>query len=148
MGIFINWSDITNKYPDIESIITAEEADNTYILSAESIIQGKLNSKYSVTLLQQSYLVKSLVADMVYIDIQSTRQPKKADQLKKKVDDMLRELTKGNITLTDSYGTVLSRDKSIVWSSTEDYTPPFAMDDQLDMEIDPDQVYDETEARD
>ena len=146
MGRYIDWSDVVAKYPDVAKLNDANELEDMYVPAAEGYIQGSLSSKYSDELLLQSFLVKSLMVDQVYKDIQTTRQPKKAEALYKSIENTIKAIVTKRKLLVDSGGNILSYDRSVVWSNTKDYTPVFGMSSTEDSIVDPDQLDDESDA--
>ena len=148
MGRYIDWASVVSRYSDVSKLIGADEADSVYIEGAESFVVGLLSTKFSDELLLQSNLIKQMMVDAVYMDIQTTRQPKKYDALFKAITNKAKLINKGSLLLVDSSGAVASADKSTLWSSTENYTPVFGMSDIIDMEVDQDQIDDEDNARD
>jgi hypothetical protein len=147
MGRFIDWSNVVAKYPDVSKLNGASELEDAYIPDAENFIQGSLAAKYSNEVLLQSQLVKGLMVDQVYRDIQLTRQPKKAEALGKAIAKTVDNILNKKVVLVSSSGEILSHDRSPIWSSTENYTPVFGMSDYEDSFIDPDQLESELDSK-
>lgn len=147
MGNIVTWSDVVNKYRDAGSVGDASTMDASYIYPAEEYIKGTLVRRFSDPYSDPGYSVKDLIVDEAYRRICLSKAPKKADALKKDIIERLNDILSGKVILFDGSGNEIERDRTIMWSNTENYTPVFGMGDITDMEVDPDQIDDEEDAR-
>jgi phage gp36-like protein len=149
MGMYANWDDVVESYPDINSNREEDEIENL-ISYAEAEINSRLGSKYTVPFASTNITVKVLTIDLTYVRALYRTDKKKYEQLKKVVDDRIAQLLSGKAVMVDSGGEVVSGGEisGAVYSSTENYTPVFDMDAIEDQYIDPDQLEDISNARD
>lgn len=147
MGTVVQWVDVVAKYRDAGSSGDADTYNSAYILPAESYVKGILLKRYSDPLTNAGYVIKDIIIDEAYRRSIITKNSKKANEIQKSIKSQLKEIMIGSITLINSNGNEVYQDRSLIWSSTEDYTPTFGMGDIVDMEVDPDQTDDEEDER-
>lgn len=142
---------LLNKYSDMQKTLGATELDGTYIISAEAFVEGKLASKYSIPFDATNQTAVDLVLDYAYYIYMLTKNEKRAKAVKELIDNVIEALVDGDMDMVTVDGVIIARDESssdITWSNTINYTPVFGMGDITDMEVDPDQIEAEDNARD
>ncbi len=105
----------------------------SHIEAADSIINGKLASMYTVPI-SGSNLLQTIATDLACYRLlrrQFTQERKNKsewpDSFKNAGED-LDEVASGKMTLTNSAGEVISPRQDIAWSNTDGYLPTFAED--------------------
>lgn len=142
--------------PNVMSRSNVTSSQLAYFIDfAESQVDGYLSKRYSLPLSTPTpKLVETLSTEISVYELLSKRifvGEVAADSMwvksYKEAMDMLREIARGRISITDSAGAQLSEGNIEIWSSTETYLPTFTEDDQLSQYIDDDKIDDIRQAR-
>ncbi len=113
-----------NSVSNVNSSVIA-----THIQAADGIINGKLANLYAVPV-SGSNLLDTIAVDIACYRLlrrQFTQERKNKSEWVNSYNDsmdMLKEIAKGKMTLTDSAGNIIApRTNSGAWSNTESYIP-------------------------
>ena len=138
-------ADLLNKYTELGSVKDTGIFQDAYIPQAEDYIESRLSLVYPVPFTGGCLTVVALVVDFVFATYTMVRDAKRGKAVLDRVENMLDDIVAGKMNLY-SNGEQLSR-TSLLWSSTETYTPVFGVGDITDFEVDPDQISDEEDNR-
>ena len=131
------WSEALLRYPEfakLQDVSTVSQA--VYLSFAEGIVTSALAGKFSAPFSSNNITVKDLVVDMVYIQTQLTRQPEKAEALRKYYNERISSLLSGDSDMVDSSGMIAGTVVGDpVWSNTMDYHPTFGNGDPVTWEV-------------
>jgi len=145
---YANWADVTARYNNISEIGGAKSVDSHYIIYAEAQIEGALASSYTVPFSSNNLTVKDLVIDLTYGKAIAFRDTKKAKAINDSVEHRIKMLKSGSMSMVTNSGDILSSSgQGTIWSSTENYSPSFDMNDQEHQEIDLDMQQDQWDDR-
>lgn len=143
--------------PNVMSRSNVTSAQLAYFIDfAESQVDGYISKRYALPLNTPApKLVETLSTEISVYELLSKRifvGEVAADSMwvksYKEAMEMLKDIAKGRISLTDSAGAQLSEGNVEIWSSTEDYLPTFTEDTQLHQYQDADKIDDIRQERD
>jgi len=148
MGRYINWGDVVDRYPVINTLGGSDEFEETHIQFAETFIDGLLASHFTPPFSDNNMTVRDLVIDNVFY-----RAGKfKLDNTEQVWSDTLYTielLKKGASAMISTSGEVLSlRSTGAIYSSTQSYHSSFGIDDPINWSIDSDQQIADDDPRD
>lgn len=127
-----------------------------YINRADSVIDAKLASRYTVPLSPIPEIIKTISTDLAIYEIVGKRMVTLVKDVEndwpsrfKEANDLLDKIATGEFTLVASGGTILSTlTTNLVWSNTQNYTPTFNEDELTESYLDYDKYEDIVDARD
>lgn len=127
MGRYIDWSDVTGRYPDVAKLVGAEAIGSYWLNYAESEVDARLGTRYTVPFSSAPEMVKDLAVDITYYRL--TWRQKGSEVLKKLIDERVAGLISGTIYLPSSAAT----DKSVAWSEQDKtgYHTAFGPDNEI-----------------
>lgn len=148
MGRYIDWSDCTDRYPEIETLAGAAELGETYISYAEAHTEGLLAPFFTTPFSDNNVTVRDLCIDCVFwragrlkLDDAAAVQSEWYASI-----DMLKD---GRLRMVDSSGEVLALSfGGGAYSTTQSYHSAFGMDCDLEWGVDVDLLQDEADRRD
>lgn len=147
MGRYIEWDDIIDRYPELNTVYGADEMAPTFINYAETFVDGMLASHFTPPFSNNNMTVRDLSIDNVYY-----RAGKfKLDNAAQVWSDMLvhvEMLKNGDAQMiTDSGELISSRASQAVYSNTQSYHTAFGMDAVENWRIDEDQAIADSDKR-
>lgn len=143
MGRYIEWDDVIDRYPVLNTIGGTDEISSAFIVYAEAITDGFLGTKYTVPFSSNNMTVKYLSIDYTYW-MAARFKLEDAVAVYSSYFETIRLLKDDQMEMVDATGTVIPeiRKNSGIWSSTQSYHPTFGMDTPKDWSIDEDDIDD------
>jgi hypothetical protein len=132
MGRYIQWDDVIDRYPEINTLGGSDEVSSTYIVYAESFVDSILKSHWTPPFSDNNMVVKDLTIDWTYFRAARFK-------LENAIDVKMIDETGAEIPGVNAGGAV--------YSNTQSYSTSFGMDDPINWEIDEDQIDDEATKR-
>ena len=148
MGRYINWEDVIDRYPELETIGGADQISSSYIVYAESFLDSSLASHFATPFSQEIMIVKDLAIDYTFWRAGRFKL-ENAAEVGSLVAGTINELKNGHMIMTDNDGNEIPAVQIVggIWSSTQSYTPAFGMDEPVDWGVDSDQIETTRNAR-
>ena len=151
MGHYATWSgDVLGRYPLLTRANSdASAANAAWIVPAEVQLESQLARKFSVPLVNTSgnFTVKDIVIDMVWLRAHNPYDDKRAESLRKSINERIDMLLKGKMQMMGDDGEVLAKSSGgVVWSNTMNYPPTFDHRHIFEMETSSSMRYDEQQA--
>lgn len=147
MGRYIDWEDVINRYPELNTLGGADELSSSYIVYSEAFVDGSLSTHFTPPFSNNNMIVRDLTIDMCYWRAARFKLDD-AVQVKSSFFETIGLLKDGQINMFDEAGTLIpSLDKSFVYSNTQSYHSAFGMDPVEDWTIDEDQIIDDSDKR-
>lgn len=144
MGRYIEWDDVIDRYPELNTLGGADELEPSYIAFAEAAVDGLLSNHFTTPFSSNNMVVKDLSIDHVYW---RTGRFKFEDAtiVKSSFFVTINMLNKGQLVMIDDDGDVISGVKKQLGliSSTQSYHSSFGMLDVVEQHIDEDNITDE-----
>ena len=136
MGRYIDWDDVVDRYPELNSLGGADELSSSYVVYAESFVDGILRSHYLSPFSGTNMVVKDLAIDACYWKA-AGRKLDDATSVWSNFHMTVDLLKKGHLTMVDETGTVIEQinQTPAVYSSTQSYHSSFGMDDPINWGI-------------
>lgn len=66
MGKYIDWSDVTDRYPEIATLQGSDEFAENYVVYAEGLVEGLLADYYTLPFSNNNLTVKDLAIEAAY----------------------------------------------------------------------------------
>lgn len=133
MSVYIDWSDVANRYADAAKIAGGSEAmKSNWINGAEAEIDARLALRYTVPFSPVPVLIKDIAADLAYWRMVMNRE-KPPMQLIASVNSRLGGLADGTLVLTIS-GTLTGYTDQM-WSTTKDFPSAVGVDDPVKWKV-------------
>ena len=143
MGRYIDWDDVVDRYPSLNTIGGADEIASVYIVYGEAFVDAQLSNKYTLPFSKNNMTVRDLTIDCVYWRA-SRFNLEDAAEVKEVFFETIKMLKKGQMSMIDVNGDVVGVKKEIgIYSSTESYHSSFGMRPTIEQHIDPDLIEDE-----
>lgn len=149
MGRYINWSDVIDRYPEIESLGGSDVISSTYIVYAESFVDGLLQSHFTPPFSNNNVTVRDLSIDCVYWRAGRFKL-ENATEVKSGFFETIDLLKNGHLPMVDTDGNVIPGFEANpgIYSSTQSYHSSFGMDDPINWRISSDHMSDVQDSRD
>jgi len=145
---YIEWDDVVDRYPVLNTIGGADEISSAYIVYAEAMTEGLLARKYTVPFSNNNMTVKNLAIDYTYW-MAARFKLDDAVAVYSSYHGTIRMLQKDQMDMIIDDGTLLSgtRKNSGIYSSTQSYHSAFGVDDPINWRIDSSQMSDMQDSR-
>jgi len=144
MGRYINWDDVIDRYPELNTLSGADELSSAYIVYAEAFTDGMLAGTYTVPFSNNNVIVRDLSIDMTYW--RATRfKLEGAVDVRSAYFITVDQLVDGTLTMVDDAGTIIPalKKKIGLFSTTESYHSSFGMHLPEEWHIDEDNIDDD-----
>lgn len=128
MGRYINWDDVSGRYPDVARVSGAETISSYWLSYAEAEVDARLAVRYTTPFTPTAPdIVKDLAIDVTYYKM--TLRQKGSELIKASIDDRYAALINGTMAVPTSYDTATS----IAWSEQAQtgYHTAFGPDSEL-----------------
>ena len=148
MGRYIDWDDVINRYPALESLGGADELNANHIVYSEAYVDGCLSDRVTPPFSSNNLTVKDLCIDFCYWRAARFKL-EDAVEVKSSYFETLEMIKKGQINMVDSAGNVLDVGEKALgfYSNTGSYHSAFGIDDPIDYSIDPYYIEDTEDSR-
>lgn len=146
MGRYIDWKDISNRYPNISDVGGANHVGSSYIGYVENRIDGLFADKFTVPFSSNNVTVKDLAIDMVYIKA-GRHKVEQARELEKNLMQRIKDIKSGFESMITDSGTAIATAGEPVYSNTKDYHPTFGVSPAEYWSVDSAAIYDEESDR-
>lgn len=149
MGRYIEWDDVVDRYPELNSIGGADEFGPTYVDYAEAFVDGALSDKYTVPFSNNNMTIKDLCIDYCYWRAGRFKLADAAD-VQSAFFGTVKMIKDGFLNLINTSGEVISGAEKVmgIHSSTESYHTAFGIDDPINWRVDSDQIDAVQDSRD
>lgn len=132
MGMYITWTDVANRYPNISNRGDMTEGQNFYVVGAEAEVNAAASYLYSVPFLPVASggygipdLIKDVAVDLTYWKAIGWNNEKLSDVLRKNIDRRLDGIKDGSLRLVGSGGVLLQNaGPAFAYSSTQELGNP------------------------
>jgi phage gp36-like protein len=147
MGRYIEWDDVVNRYPELDTVSGADEMGPTHIDHAESFIDSILSSHFTPPFSSNNMTVKDLSIDNVYYRAGKFKLDNAA-QVWSDTLVFIEMLKNGQASMISDSGELLGiRATGAIYSNTQSYHSSFGMDDPICWAIDSDHQIADADAR-
>ena len=143
MGRYINWPDVTGRYPDAARKGGDVDVGSYWLDKAEYEIDAMLAPRYTVPFTPAHPVVQDLCIDLTYFKMNV--QQEAVQPLKKYIDERVKAILNGTMLLTTS-GAALAQ-SSTSWSSEEGHHTSFGPDNPIEWQISSQWMQDVEDAR-
>lgn len=148
MGRYIEWDDVIDRYPELNTVSGADEMAPAFINYAESWVDGMLSSHFTPPFSNNNMVIRDIVIDNVYYRAGRFKLDN-ANQVWSDTLAYIEMLKSGDANMVTQSGDVLdTRASGAIYSSTQSYHSAFGMDDPIDWSIDTDQQDADKDSRD
>ncbi len=148
MGRYIEWDDVIDRYPVLNTIGGTDEVSSAFIVYAEAITDGFLAGKYTVPFSNNNMTVKYLSIDYTYW-MAARFKLEDAVAVYSSYFETIRLLKDDQMEMVDETGSMIPslRKNTGIYSSTQSYSSTFGIDNPEDWGVDSDYVLDTQDAR-
>lgn len=149
MGRYIEWDDVIDRYPSLDTIGGADQLSSSYIVYAEAAVDGLLASHFTPPFSNNNMTVRDLSIEYVYWRA-GRFKVEDAAEVKSSFYETINMLKSRQMVMFDSSGSEISGVEVApgTYSSTQSYATSFGIDDPLNWEVDPDRIDDVQDSRD
>lgn len=149
MGRYIEWDDVVDRYPELNTLGGADELGPAYIDYAESFVDGLLSDKYTVPFSNNNMVIRDLAIDYVYYRAARFKF-EDAASVQSAFFGVIAMIKNGDLNMVDTSGEVITGIEKImgIYSTTESYHTAFGIDDPINWRISSDQMSDVQDSRD
>ena len=128
MGMYIDWTDVANRYPNMANKADSREANNFYVLGAEAEVNAYASDKYTVPFLPGSVnvpdLIRDVCIDLTYWKAVGWQNPVLSKIQRDDIDRRLKGIREGSLPLVGSGGVLVVTAQGFPWSTTFDANNP------------------------
>lgn len=147
MGRYIEWDDVVNRYPEIDTLGGSDEISSTYIVYAEAMVDGLLNSHFTPPFSNNNMTVKDLSIDCVFWRAARFKDDN-ATEVRSAFFETIMMLKDGKLDMVDESGNTISADANPgIYSTTQSYHTSFGMDDPKYWRVDSGHMADVADSR-
>ena len=147
---YASYNDVIIRYPIVKTWGKTEaEISSDLIYYAEMELNSRLGTHFAVPFTTVYPTVKDLSIDLSYYRALRTKDPKKANEIRKAVLGRIEDIKAGKEFIYTGSGTLEASGGIEIWSTTEDYHPVHSMLDAEDplTDISSERLYDEADER-
>lgn len=140
MGRYITWEDVVDRYPEIDTVGGADQISSSYIVYAESYLDGILATHFVTPFSQEVMIIKDLAIDFTYWRAGRFKLDN-AVEVKSAFYETIGMLKAGQIALVDEDGVQIPAldSNAGIWSNTMSFSGVFGTDDPLNWGVDEDE---------
>ncbi len=144
MGRYINWDDVIDRYPELDTLGGADELSSSYIVYAESFVDGVLANNYTIPFSNNNMIIKDLAIDYCYWRAARFKF-EDATSVKSAFFETVEMVKDGQVVMIDEAGNIIEQIKKKIGlhSTTESYHSAFGIRQSEEWHIDEDQMADE-----
>lgn len=127
MGRYIDWADVTGRYPDAAKIAGAEAIGSYWLNYAEAEVDARLAPRFTTPFSSAPDMVKDVAIDLTYYRL--TMRQKGAEVIKGYVDERINGMISGTLYLTSSF----ALENTTAWSeqAKTGYHSAFGFDNEI-----------------
>jgi hypothetical protein len=149
MGRYIEWDDVVQRYPEIDTIGGSGVVSSTYIVYSEAFVDGYLKgTSYTPPFSSNNMTVKDLCIDYCYWRAARFKL-EDAIEVKSAMFETLQLIKNNELMMINDDGSavVAAEINPGIYSSTQSYHSSFGIDDPLDWRISSDHMSDAQDSR-
>ncbi len=141
MGRYIEWDDVIDRYPELNTLAGADEMSSAYIVYSEAFTDSMLANCYTVPFSNNNMTVRDLSIDCTYWRA-ARFKIEDAMQVGSAYFDTIEMLKKGTMVMIDTEGKIISgiRKEIGLVSTTQSYHSAFGMHPDIEWHIDEDNI--------
>jgi hypothetical protein len=149
MGRYIDWEDVIDRYPELNTLGGADVLSSAYIVYSEAFVDGVLANNYTIPFSNNNMIIRDLSIDYCYWRAARFKFDD-AVQVKSSFFETVKMIKDGQIQMIDEAGTIIPQTKQNVgiYSSTESYHSSFGMHPVDEWQIDEDNITADRDAMD
>ena len=147
MGRYIEWDDVIDRYPELNTLGGADQLSSSYIVYSEAFVDGVLANNYTIPFSNNNMIIRDLSIDYCYWRAARFKFDD-AVQVKSAFFETVKMIKNGNIQMIDDSGTFIDQTKKKVgiYSSTQSYHSAFGMNPDIEWHISENQIEDDREV--
>ena len=144
MGRYIDWDDVVDRYPELNTLGGADELSSSYIVYSEAFVDGVLANHYTIPFSNNNMIIRDLSIDYCYWRAARFKFDD-ATQVKSSFFETVKMIKDGNVVMIDDAGTVIEQTKKQIgiYSSTQSYHSAFGMHPTIEYHISEDNIDDD-----
>jgi hypothetical protein len=144
MGRYIDWADVIDRYPELNTLGGADELSSAYIVYSEAYVDGLLSNNFTIPFSSNNMVIKDLAIDYCYWRA-ARFKIEDATAVKSDFFANISMIIDGTMIMIDDAGTLIAPDKKNIglYSTTQSYHSSFGMGDPLEWQIDLDNIEDD-----
>jgi len=144
MGRYINWDDVVDRYPELNTLGGADELSSSYIVYSEAFVDGALANNYTIPFSNNNMIIRDLSIDYCYWRAARFKF-EDATSVKSAFFETIKMIKDGNVVMIDDAGTVIEQTKKQIgiYSSTQSYHSSFGMHPPEEYHISEDNIDDD-----
>lgn len=141
MGRYVDWEDVIDRYPELNSIGGADQISSTYIVYAESYLDSILSTHYATPFSQEIMIVKDLAIDFTYWRAGRFKL-ENAVEVKSAFFETIDMLKSGQMIMVDNEGNEIPAASITggIYATTQSYHSSFGFDDPVNWSPDSDYI--------
>lgn len=147
MAAFLEWTDCTARYPELDKLSTTPSNQATLIAQAEAYLHGQLAGTFTTPFSSNNMTARELAVDVLFWQTHKARIPDRAAAVYETLKDSIEALKSGASSMVTTSGSFLSAPTEALWSSTQGYNPTFTTDNETRWAVDSNQIDDTRTAR-
>ena len=147
---YITVAEVRSFAPLVVGSWTDAQINSYFISQAENRINAVLAQRYTTPISPTPSMVAEIARDYtikLLLEKAVTHEGMNENQWLtmwvSRTDSLLAQLSRGEMALISSSGTIIEPARDDVWSNVKDITPTFTVLDPLDQELDPDRTKDD-----
>jgi len=147
MGRYINWDDVIDRYPELNTLGGADQLSSSYIVYSEAFVDGVLANNYTVPFSNNNMIVRDLAIDYTYWRAARFKF-EDATAVKSSFFQTVEMIKDGQVVMIDDTGAIIEQIKKKIgiFSTTESYHSAFGMHDVEEWHIDEDNITDDRDV--
>lgn len=148
MGRYINWDDVVDRYPEVNTLGGADEIGSAYIAYAETFVDGMLASHFTPPFSDNNLTVKDLAIDCVFFRAARFKN-ENATEVKSDFFSKIKMLKGGDLSMVTDSGDVIAIGAQSVsaFSTTQSYHSSFGIDEAVNWQVDSSHIDDVQDSR-
>jgi hypothetical protein len=146
MGRYIDWEDVIDRYPELNTLGGSDQLSSAYIVYSEAFVDGVLANHYTIPFSNNNMIIRDLSIDYCYWRAARFKFDD-ATQVKSSFFETIDMIKKGHVQMIDEAGTLIPQVKQKIglFSTTQSYHSSFGMHPEEEWKIDEDNITDDRE---
>lgn len=128
MGMYIDWTDVSNRYPNVPQRADSKEGNNFYVLGAEAEVNSAASEKYTTPFIPGSVnapdMIRDITIDLTYWKAVGWQNEKLSKILRDDIDRRLKGLRDGTLALVNSTGALIQTGAPFAYSTQQEFGNP------------------------
>lgn len=147
MGRYVDWDDVIDRYPELNTLGGSDQLSSAYIVYSEAFVDGVLANNYTIPFSNNNMIIRDLTIDYCYWRAARFKF-EDATSVKSAFFDTVKMIKAGQVQMIDESGSIIPQVKQAIglFSNTMSYHSSFGVNDPIEWHIDENNITDDRDV--